>query len=445
MRRRTIVLLIGAMAVSGLAVPVLLYRIYLGGAPTVSPEEACAAIRDSGGRAVLVDIRKARDFEEMHAAGAISLPYAKIGGMRSARDLPGSLAGRRLYLLCYAGISGARAAAALKKMGVDAVNVRDGMQGWVANGRQPCVKSVRAVRRQGGESGWPSRISPYHEQLAIFVSGFIVKPLYMIMAFALIFLLARIRGPDSIALAIGMAFFLLGEDACAVEYLFNRFGGHLLEFLHSFGMLAGFGFMAWGFMEMADRRFMHYSDPGKRCAALEWCGECIKYKQVPCRLRSLFHFVIPAVLVLAFIPLTGKPVAVSYNTEIFGVPFSYVHPVVYQLFEIRWCPVTAIMLLILAEISLLLSAKHSIALPKIFFSAALGALGFGMARFVLVQAFRDNLVWFYFWEELTEFLFVFGIAVLLYVYRKSFFRGRDGKQGYNKDMTVEKTASPGRQ
>jgi rhodanese-related sulfurtransferase len=423
------IVLVSVMAIAGLVSPLHLYHTYIGSVPTASPEEACESIGESGGRAVLVDLRDKDDFRSLHIEGAVSLPFGELARVRSAADLPKGLSGKRLFLVCYSGIRGARAAEALGALGVEATNIRDGMQGWIGYAWEPCVKRLKAVRATGGASGWPFRVSPYHEQLALFVSGYIVKPFYMLLAFALIIVLARIRSADTIALAIGMAFFLAGEDACAVEYLFFKHGSHLYEFLHSYGMLVGFGFMTWGFMEMGDRRLISYSDPAKRCAAILWCRECIKYKPVPCGLRNLFHFTIPAMIVLTAIPLTASPVSVSYNTDIFGVPYNFSHSVIYQLYETRWCPIAAVILLVLAEAALLFARTDPVGWARVFFAAAMGPFGFGMLRLVFVQVYRGNLVWFNFWEEITELLFVAGVAVLLVVFRKSFFLREKGVVG----------------
>ncbi|MCX7015051.1 MAG: hypothetical protein NTW86_21275 [Candidatus Sumerlaeota bacterium] len=65
---------------------------------------------------------------------------------------------------------------------------------------------------------------------------------------------------------------------------------------------------------------------------------------------------------------------------------------------------------------LLLSLKKNdpVAVAKVFFAAGAGALGFGIFRLFLFDAFRDNLVWFSSWEEALEFLTVAGIGASLW-------------------------------
>ena len=56
---------------------------------------------------------------------------------------------------------------------------------------------------------------------------------------------------------------------------------------------------------------------------------------------------------------------------------------------------------------------------KVLFAAGMGPLGFGFLRFVLFTAYRENLVWFAFWEEITELLYIFGVGVVLWIFRKA--------------------------
>ena len=54
---------------------------------------------------------------------------------------------------------------------------------------------------------------------------------------------------------------------------------------------------------------------------------------------------------------------------------------------------------------------------KVFFAAGMGTMGFSFLRLVLFHAFRDNLVWFGAWEEVTELLFVLGVGATLWIFR----------------------------
>jgi hypothetical protein len=54
---------------------------------------------------------------------------------------------------------------------------------------------------------------------------------------------------------------------------------------------------------------------------------------------------------------------------------------------------------------------------KIAFAAGVGPLGFGMLRMVLGAAYDRNRVWYLFWEETTEFLFILGVCLVLVIFR----------------------------
>jgi hypothetical protein len=57
-------------------------------------------------------------------------------------------------------------------------------------------------------------------------------------------------------------------------------------------------------------------------------------------------------------------------------------------------------------------------------------MGFGILRLAFVATFRDRLVWFDAWEELTELVAIVGIAAVLGVFRQSLFAPRQaGRTG----------------
>ena len=85
------------------------------------------------------------------------------------------------------------------------------------------------------------------EKISAFIGGFVVKPLHMILSALAIWVLLRMRAPVMIALRWGLFFFLLGETSCAINYLVFKHGSHLAEYLHSYGMVVGFGFSFYTF------------------------------------------------------------------------------------------------------------------------------------------------------------------------------------------------------
>jgi hypothetical protein len=233
---------------------------------------------------------------------------------------------------------------------------------------------------------------------------------------------------DLTALRWGMVAFLVGEGACAVNYLFYQHQSHLSEFLHSCGMLVSFGLVAYAAMEGTDSRVFHFSDSKRRCAALPLYGACIKHERVPCQLERIFLLAILCTAVVGLMPLFAEPQMVSYNAAIWGVPHNYSRPVLYQVFETRFCPVYGLLVLCGSFGALFVRKRAGIPVSKALFAAGLGAAGFGLFRFLLFRAYQGNLVWFALWEEVTEAVFVAGVALVLWFLAEVLLRpgGPDG-------------------
>ena len=143
------------------------------------------------------------------------------------------------------------------------------------------------------------------EQAIITVAAFVLKPLYQVISLLIVILLWKRTDPDLAALRRAMVAFLIGENACALNYLIFHERSLLMEFLHSYGMALCFGLVVYAVLEAFDRRILHYSDLEKKCALLPLCGRCYKYSGAACNLRLLFLLIIPATAVVAAIPLTA--------------------------------------------------------------------------------------------------------------------------------------------
>jgi hypothetical protein len=115
----------------------------------------------------------------------------------------------------------------------------------------------------------------------------------------------------------------------------------------------------------------------------------------------------------------------SYNASVFGITFNYSHLAAYQMYEIRYCPVAAIVLLAGSLAALLWKKRDPVALAKVLFAAAMGPLGFSFLRLMLFAPFSDELVWFTFWEEATEMIFIAAVAYVLWVFRRGLMAGGD--------------------
>jgi hypothetical protein len=279
---------------------------------------------------------------------------------------------------------------------------------------------INSIPGDAGMAGF--RSSSMIEQHAAVLTAFVVKPIYMLTSLLIAILLWKRSASVLKSLKWAMIFFFIGESFCAANYLFaEKHDAHLLEYLHGLGMVLSFGFVAYALFEWIDQYALHYSEPGKKCSLSGFCRQCAKYEDVSCGLQSLFVYLGFAGALIALMPLTAQLYTISYNTEIWGTPYNYNHPIIYQLAEVRYYPALASVMFLTA--ALLLKFKHHKPLhpSKILFAGASGAFGFSLFRFLVFQGYRDNLVWMDFWEETTEFLYIGGVVVILWYFRRALF------------------------
>ncbi len=395
--------------VAGGALPVALFWWFVGRAPTVEPDQARAWLAAADGRTRAVDVRPAAAFAAGHLPGAVSLPWASIRTLAGPDLLPAELRGRRLIVVCNSGLQAAPATLRLRETaGAEAYDLAGGITAWNATAGETGSRPLRSV--------------PPAEQWLVVLSAFGVKPAYMLLSLVLIVWLRRQRSPDLVALRWGLVIFLAGETACAVNYQLLGGTSALWDHFHNYGMAAGFSFIAFALLEGADRRLIKYSGAQDRCAALSLCRACVKYEAVPCGLRRVFHFLLAALMIVALIPLAAGPHFIAYDLGILGSRVTYTEPLASQLFEIRYCPWVSLLLLGASWFVLATRRDDPVGPAKKLLAAAVDPLGFGLMRLFLFAVFRDDLVWFTVWEEVTELLFVAGTGAVLLIFRDSLFR-----------------------
>lgn len=411
-----------AVVVGGV-LPIVLYWIYIGRASSMTPQDAVELLDKPGTKAVLVDIRTSEEFKDNRLHGTQNWPYDRIMALSSRNAIPKQYNGKHLILLCKSGIKSALAGRRLQELKFANVSsVRGGMQAWVASADIPYKPEFYKIRKNSGEiKNITFRESPLYKQWVVVIYGFVIKYTYMLLSLALVVILWRTKSLDLKALKWGLAFFFVGESFCALNSYIYQGSSYLFEYLHSFGMVLSFGFVTFAILEGTDSRIIKISNTDQKCAALSLCRSCIKYTEAPCGLKRLFLFLTPACLALSFIPLTVAPHWVSYNTYIFGTFFNHSHPVINQLFEIRFCPIIAFVLFSITFMILLFKKDDSITPSKVLFAGGIGYLGFGMFRLFIFAPYHDNLVWKSFWEELTELIFVVGVGITLWIFRHRLF------------------------
>ncbi|XUX00423.1 MAG: rhodanese-like domain-containing protein [Dehalogenimonas sp.] len=413
--------LVAGLIIFGGLLPAASYWLFVGRIPDVTPVEARGMLIDSRTPTLLVDIRSSEDFNKSHLTGAINWPKPEIDALESNREIPGQFEEARLLLYCNSGIDSAKATQTLRRdFGIQAYNVAGGLEAWIGSIRGSDAPAF--VSDDGKTVPAPYEESPVSEQAALAIAILIFKPSYMLLSAALIYLLWRYRSIEIRAISWGLAAFLAGEIFCAINIIFFNHADYLLELAHSYGMVVGFAFFAFAAVEIIDRHILGYSTRDSGCALAADCDPCRKENGVRCKVSQLAILASIGLLVLAFMPLTTDFISVSYNTTIFHSPFNYSHPVVYQMFETRFASAYAIILLGCSILALLIG-RNGWRISKVLAAAGIGALGFAFLRLMVFHFYSNNLVWFEFWEETTELLFVFGMAIVLWM-----FRERLGKQ-----------------
>jgi hypothetical protein len=261
------------------------------------------------------------------------------------------------------------------------------------------------------------------EQWLVVIIAFGIKPVYMLLSLIGIILLRRQRSPDLVAMRWGLIAFWFGECACSINYMLAHANSDFWEYLHNFGMAVCFSFVTYAMLEGMDRRLIKLSSSKDRCSALSLCRTCIKHADVPCRLVRVFKLLIPATLVVAIMLPSTTLKSVAYDTNILGSLVHFAETPADQLFEIRYCPALAILLLTVSWLVLLFKREEPVPLSKVLFAAAMGPLGFGFMRLFLSAAYQDDLILYVVWEELTELVFAVGVLFILRVFRRALLAG----------------------
>ncbi|MET9953680.1 rhodanese-like domain-containing protein [Streptomyces sp. NPDC006339] len=96
----------------------------------VTADQAATLTRPDGD-AVLLDVREQHEWDAGHAPHAIHLP---MRALNSGTVLPTDAQRQPLVIICRSGSRSRHATALLSSLGIDAVDVIDGMRAWAAAG-----------------------------------------------------------------------------------------------------------------------------------------------------------------------------------------------------------------------------------------------------------------------------------------------------------------------
>jgi hypothetical protein len=254
-------------------------------------------------------------------------------------------------------------------------------------------------------------------QTLVVVTAFGAKPLYMLLALGLVWLLRREREREVRLLWWAMLSFFVGESFCALNYLFADDGSVAFEALHMLGMAGQNALLPWALFELLDRRVLRFSDPSAGCAAVRFCGRCYKNAAVACGAQRLFLVIVPALMLVSTLPFCLPPHAGTCLATVLGTDVTYGVGLWVELLEFRLFPSVALVLFAVALAQLWRGEQHLRAAALPFFWG-LGFAVFALLRFLLTRSFAERLAWADVWEELTELCVTLAVALGLWLFRQ---------------------------
>jgi hypothetical protein len=231
-------------------------------------------------------------------------------------------------------------------------------------------------------------------------TAFVLKPFYMILTCHYLLRFRKAKVPEISMAWWALFWFLGGEVACGLNYVFYDTEYSWIQMSHDVGMVMTFALLARTATLVLDWRVLNYSSTVRRCALLGVCRSCVKYRPGPCLLSSAQPWLIGALSLLFILPLTIPVQPVRYETEVFGFPTVLEHGYLAQVVEIRILPILGLLPLGAAA---WMGSQLGAFLGVHFLTAlALGPGGFSMMRVITAFPFLGAIVWMGFWEEASE-------------------------------------------
>ncbi len=261
-------------------------------------------------------------------------------------------------------------------------------------------------------------ISPI-AQLMTVISGFVIKPVYMILSLVLILFIRKNKTRPVSLIRWSLISFFVGESFCALNYLLAGSESEIFELLHGAGMVGFSIFLPWGAFVLIDEYILHFSVESTPCTMAKLCGSCWKYSSAPCKLKQLFWFAAPTLAIISLMPLFMPLKPFHYILNIYSTPGHFYFSFLVLGIELRLYPILAAVLML---ISLFFLGGDNTSLKKsqLPFFIGTGFMSFCLLRFVLIYAYYGSPHWFSFWEELTELMIIAGLCLFFFIFRKTF-------------------------
>ncbi|MFC1609725.1 rhodanese-like domain-containing protein [Myxococcota bacterium] len=375
----------------------------------------------SGEQLLIIDIRDPAQFRDGHIPNAISVPHDKVGAVVFHTDPRRTMT---VAIVCVQGSYSRVAALAASSHGPpNAYSVAGGMQDWMA-AELPLEKGEgRAVDAEAQNR--PVITTSSFAQWGVTVAGFGLKPTYMLLSFLLIRWLRQKTDRGLVLLRWGLAAFLAGEIACALNY-YGDGSSDLFQLLHGAGMVGMSALLPWGIYVLLDERILLFSRTDRRCLLQGFCGQCWKQRDVSCGLQRIFLFACGMCALLALMPVTQPLQPVDVVIPVLGTDAPWVRTWLLELIELRAYPLIAVVAFLMAT-WFALRGRKALRRAETFFFWGLGLGGFASFRFFLGRAYHEARAWSDIWEEATEFVTIVGVAVALIVFRqqlKLFWRSK---------------------
>ncbi len=406
--------LIAAILTIGLLIPIGLYHYATHGVQQISVAQTFNLLESNRADLRVVYLRHEQD---EGLIDQLSVPTDQFLSLAPDDDIPESIKGKTVLLLCEAGISAAMQAKRFQQSAVHVLVPKGGTQKLLSQeftttkpGEYRELKSFRS--------------STVFDRCGVFIAGFVMKPIYMVLSFLVFLLIRRSRIRELNYLAAAMFAFWAGENFCFFNYVFFNEESYLIELLHMYGMVACFGFLVLWLYQLIHGKLIRSADNGKTCLLVPLC-RCCTHESGDCKAEKFTPVIVICFLFLSFMPLTARTTGAAYSTTtISGTASACLHPIWLQIYEIRVLPWNAITLLLIALILYIARHKKSASSIQVFMSFGIGFFCFSIFRLGLLAIYRHNLFWFIFWEELTELLFMCFIIWYLWQFYRNVFRLR---------------------